>query len=322
MPKAAAIARARRSALWPKCSAAVCPTDYRALARELIDAVLPTLADLRSLRAQAYVILAWGHLSDVGGEGHRTAGDRCLVRGAAAGGMLPPFPAAGLAVVRVAHDLCQRGVAARPVHRRPAAGRRRSSSTWRKHRSPSSTARPPPRTSSGRSETAIGIRAEKKRRCTISSPWRPSRWPTPRWPRSTLLGDEEYLAAFRRAHGWFHGQNSLQQPLVDVRCGACCDGLQASGVNRNQGAESTLAYLWTELHNRNSTYSATSREAIASRVSVTSRSSRNPTCIENRRPQSVRGVVPSPRRQPDPHGPGLALSGPHGVQRRRVSVGR
>ena len=29
---------------------------------ELIDAVLPTLADLRSLRAQAYVILAWGHL--------------------------------------------------------------------------------------------------------------------------------------------------------------------------------------------------------------------------------------------------------------------
>ena len=62
MPKAPAIARARRSALWPKCSAAVCRTDYRALARELIEAVLPTLADLRSLRAQAYVILAWGHL--------------------------------------------------------------------------------------------------------------------------------------------------------------------------------------------------------------------------------------------------------------------
>jgi hypothetical protein len=38
------------------------PGDYRALARELIDTVLPTLADLRSLRAQAYVILALGHL--------------------------------------------------------------------------------------------------------------------------------------------------------------------------------------------------------------------------------------------------------------------
>ena len=38
------------------------PGGYRAVARELIDAVLPTLADLRSLRTQAYVILALGHL--------------------------------------------------------------------------------------------------------------------------------------------------------------------------------------------------------------------------------------------------------------------
>ena len=44
------------------------PDDYRALARELIDAVLPALADLRSLRAQAYVILAWGHLWAAGVE--------------------------------------------------------------------------------------------------------------------------------------------------------------------------------------------------------------------------------------------------------------
>src|SRR5271157_3811067 len=39
------------------------PDGYRALARELIDVVTPALAVLRSLRAQAYVILAWGHLS-------------------------------------------------------------------------------------------------------------------------------------------------------------------------------------------------------------------------------------------------------------------
>jgi hypothetical protein len=64
-----------------------------------------------------------------------------------------------------------------------------------------------------------------------------------------LLGAEEYLATFRRAHGWFHGRNSLKQPLVDARSGACCDGLQASGVNCNQGAESTLAYLWAETSN-------------------------------------------------------------------------
>src|ERR1043165_4597931 len=38
------------------------PADYRTLAQELIDGVLPPLAELRSLRAQAYVILACGHL--------------------------------------------------------------------------------------------------------------------------------------------------------------------------------------------------------------------------------------------------------------------
>src|SRR5712692_8117486 len=42
------------------------PDDYRLLARELIEGVLPILADLRSLRAQAYVILAWGHLWTAG----------------------------------------------------------------------------------------------------------------------------------------------------------------------------------------------------------------------------------------------------------------
>jgi hypothetical protein len=62
-----------------------------------------------------------------------------------------------------------------------------------------------------------------------------------------LLGEEKYLATFRRVHGWLHGRNSLQQPLVDIERGACCDGLQCSGPNRNEGAESTLAYLWAEL---------------------------------------------------------------------------
>src|SRR5688572_10302778 len=42
------------------------PDDYRRLARELIEQVLPTLADLRSLRAQAYIILTWGHLWTAG----------------------------------------------------------------------------------------------------------------------------------------------------------------------------------------------------------------------------------------------------------------
>jgi hypothetical protein len=49
--------------------------------------------------------------------------------------------------------------------------------------------------------------------------------------------------------GWFRGKNSLRIALAEPLSGACCDGLQESGVNRNQGAESTLAYLWTELLN-------------------------------------------------------------------------
>jgi hypothetical protein len=63
------------------------------------------------------------------------------------------------------------------------------------------------------------------------------------------LRDPKYLAVFRRTRDWFHGHNSLELPLADVRRGACCDGLKESGVNRNQGAESTLAYLTTALEN-------------------------------------------------------------------------
>jgi hypothetical protein len=59
--------------------------------------------------------------------------------------------------------------------------------------------------------------------------------------------DGKYLETFQRARGWFHGRNSLGEKLADAESGGCCDGLVLSGVNRNQGAESTFAYLWTEL---------------------------------------------------------------------------
>ena len=83
-----------------------------------------------------------------------------------------------------------------------------------------------------------------------------------------LSGDEKHLAVFRRAYAWFHGHNSLRKPLADVASGACFDGLTTSGVNRNQGAESTLAYLWTELCNQEVTASSAdsrmAKEAVAS----------------------------------------------------------
>ena len=61
--------------------------------------------------------------------------------------------------------------------------------------------------------------------------------------------EEQYLSAFCRANDWLHGNNSLSAKLADPLSGACCDGLQPLGLNRNQGAESTLAYLWMAVLN-------------------------------------------------------------------------
>jgi hypothetical protein len=61
--------------------------------------------------------------------------------------------------------------------------------------------------------------------------------------------DDKHVTSFCQANDWFHGKNSLNVALADPHTGACFDGLQSRGVNRNQGAESTLAYLWTAVHN-------------------------------------------------------------------------
>jgi hypothetical protein len=46
-----------------------------------------------------------------------------------------------------------------------------------------------------------------------------------------------------RAFEWFLGRNRLEKALYDFATGGCHDGLGHDEVNRNQGAESTLAYL-------------------------------------------------------------------------------
>jgi hypothetical protein len=62
-----------------------------------------------------------------------------------------------------------------------------------------------------------------------------------------LQNEQDYLVAFQKARGWFHGENSLHSATADIQSGRCYDGLESKGVNRNSGAESTLAYLWTEV---------------------------------------------------------------------------
>ena len=58
-----------------------------------------------------------------------------------------------------------------------------------------------------------------------------------------ITGDRQWLDHTTRVFQWFLGQNDLGVPLCDHVTGACFDGLQASAVNQNQGAEATLAWL-------------------------------------------------------------------------------
>ena len=55
--------------------------------------------------------------------------------------------------------------------------------------------------------------------------------------------DPAWMNEARSAFEWFLGRNDLGQDLYDPGTGGCCDGLQEDRVNRNQGAESTLAFL-------------------------------------------------------------------------------
>ncbi len=222
------------------------PDDYRALARELIESVFPTLADLRSLRAQAYVVLAWGHLQATGVKD-----------------IEPLENVAWLAARRLVESY-QRS--ARPdwpwfesrmtyanavlPHALFIAGRR-----W------------PTEPFLATAEASFALLDRATTAEGVFWPIGNNGWyshgeekaPYDQQPVEAItmadaalagyqsLNDANYLATFRRARGWFHGENSLRQPLGDARTGACCDGLHPSRVNRNQGAESTLAFLGAEL---------------------------------------------------------------------------
>lgn len=223
------------------------PDDYRRLARELIEAVRPTLADLRSLRAQAYVILAWGHLWAAGVKDLEplesiawSAAKRLVecyqrslrpkwswfeLRLTYANAVLPhalfvaaqrwpqePFLEIAEASFDFLHDETMRENLFWPI----------GNDGWRLDGEAKADYDQQPVEAATMGEAALAA--------------------------LKLLDDPKYLAAFSQARDWFHGRNSLGQSLVEVGAGACCDGLQPGSVNRNQGAESTLAYLWTELH--------------------------------------------------------------------------
>ncbi|QDH81289.1 glycosyltransferase [Echinicola soli] len=62
-----------------------------------------------------------------------------------------------------------------------------------------------------------------------------------------LTRENEYLEKLFTSFMWFLGENDLRMSLYDFETKGCCDGFESYGVNRNQGAESSLAYLVSHL---------------------------------------------------------------------------
>jgi len=60
-----------------------------------------------------------------------------------------------------------------------------------------------------------------------------------------VTGDAAWLGGIELTAGWFLGANDVGLDVCDAARGAGYDGLEAGGVNRNQGAESTLALITT-----------------------------------------------------------------------------
>ncbi len=58
-----------------------------------------------------------------------------------------------------------------------------------------------------------------------------------------VTNERGWLTEMERAYAWFTGWNSGGLAVADPATGGCCDGLSSAGVNANQGAESTLAWL-------------------------------------------------------------------------------
>jgi glycosyltransferase involved in cell wall biosynthesis len=55
--------------------------------------------------------------------------------------------------------------------------------------------------------------------------------------------DKAWIDSAVMCFNWFLGNNDLNMPLYDAKTGGCRDGLMADGINQNQGAESSLAWL-------------------------------------------------------------------------------
>ena len=99
-------------------------------------------------------------------------------------------------------------------------------------------------------------------------------------------GDRRWAEAARHSGAWFLGDNDVTVAVFDPATGDGFDGLEPDGVNRNEGAESTLAFVGTmlqlqELPSANAVASGHFRQSprVATFQAAARRaSSRRPTC--------------------------------------------
>ena len=56
-------------------------------------------------------------------------------------------------------------------------------------------------------------------------------------------GEKRFARQGVHAFEWFLGRNRLEQPVYDFATGGCHDGMSATSLNDNEGAESTLAFF-------------------------------------------------------------------------------
>lgn len=61
------------------------------------------------------------------------------------------------------------------------------------------------------------------------------------------FADNKFKAMIDTAFSWYLGNNHLQQVMYNSATGGCYDGLEREEVNINQGAESTLCFLMSQL---------------------------------------------------------------------------
>lgn len=224
------------------------PRGCCALARELIEDSLPALAELRSLRAQAYLILAWGYLWE------KQVGDielLELVAWSAAQRLIEFYERSVRSDWQWFESRLTYANAVLP-HALFVAGRRWPEESFLQVAEASFDFLDHV-TTVGNVFWPIGnsdwYSHGEEKALYDQQPVEAVTMADAALAAFRLNKEDKYLTAFCQANDWFHGRNSLSAALAEPQSGACCDGLQPLGVNRNQGAESTLAYLWMGVHN-------------------------------------------------------------------------